>query len=622
MGLFGFGKNKKNNEEKDVVENKKETKLSKRNYDRYHVQNLYIPGFGEVLDISKAGAAIKKVDVDEIKKESIDIELENVEVKAKIRRQTLKEVGVNFEDEINTEEIIEKHIKKPKKYMFKKSSYVSKIDFDEDDTLEKIKAVINLMLELDDPNSSVEKFRPHIEALPALREKILKKANTVESAAKSKIENITSAITRIGFEETKKIVYDYINAQISLSNENFTNFEHYEFYNILKSSIFKKLAPLFSFRDIRSEGRSLLTTDIIGIELLINMAPKGFKNIYKSPKELYSYISRVYEEKIFGVNFLEVNKEYFVNRLGLFKYLYDGYILAHLSRHPHLELNNHFGITLSSRKLRFSYIAYLTILALEFILSKDKRSGIVFLNRLKRFGFDSSKAISFLNETIFEANEILEKLEVENKIRPVSYPNIALGIEKSFGKELHISAFIEKMDYVSKNNINRVAFRYEDSLCAMKFIDAAINSLEFNFYDMPFCVVPSQNLKDDDLKLETFNGFDLVIFKDIEKLHNSLMTDFLKLWKDFEGKIFVTYSAYSMIDFKREELHSLFKDYIIEAPSCFDHQYIYKTMLEAACKELNTELDKKVCSVNDYLDEIYSLESIYKICVEKFFKET
>ncbi|WP_187648165.1 HDOD domain-containing protein [Nitrosophilus labii] len=621
MGLFGFGKNKKK-EEKAVAENKKEEKLSKRSYDRYHVQGLYVPGFGEVLDISKAGAAIKKVEVDEIKRESIDIELENVEVKAKIKRQTLKEVGVNFEDELNTEEIIKKHIRKPKKYIFKNKMPVSKIDFDEDGTLEKIKAVINLMLELDDPNTSVEKFKTHIEALPVLREKILKKANTVESAGKSKIENVTTAITRIGFEETKKVVYNYINAQISLSNENFTNFEHYEFYNILKSSIFKKLAPLFSFRDIRSEGRSLLTTDIIGIELLINIAPKDFKNIYKSPKELYSYTSRIYEEKIFGINFLDVNRDYFVNRLGLFRYLYDGYILAHLSRHPYLEFSNDFNIMLSSRKLRFSYIAYLTILALEFILSKDKKSGTIFLNRLKRFGLDSSKALSFLNETIFEANEILEKLEVENKIRPVSYPNIALGVEKSFGKELHISAFIEKMDFVSKNGVKRIAFRYEDPFCAMMFIDNALNSLEFNFYDLPFCIVPSQNLKDDELKIETFNGFDLVIFKDIEKLPKNIMDDFLKLWKDFEGKIFVTYSAYSMIDFNQKKLHSLFKDYIIEIPSCFDHKYIYKSMLEIACSELNKDLNMNICSVSEFLNDVYSIDSIYKVGVEKFFRES
>ncbi|GEM_PF-2278710 len=618
MGLFGFGKGKKK-EEKEKIDIKKRV-LSFRRYDRYHVENLYIPGIGEVIDISKKGAAIKKSEVAEIKRENIDLELENVELKAHVKRETLKEVGVNFDEELDIEEIIKKHLKRPVIYDFPENREVYELKHEEGETLEKVKAVINLMLELDDPNTSVEKFKNHIEALPVLRERILKKANSVESASKSEIKSVTTAITRIGFEEIKKIVYDYINEQISLTNDNFENFENYEFYNILKSSFFKKMAPLFAFRDLRSEGRSLLTTDTIGMELFLNTAPVGFKNLYRSPLQLYSAITRLYEERVFGVNFIEVNRDYYVNRMGVFKYLFDGYVLAHLNHNPFLELSKDFRITLSSRKLRFAYVAYLTFLALEFVLSKDKRSGTVLLNRLKRFGLDGSKAIGFVQETISEANEILEKLEVSKKIQVPAYPNIALGLEKSFGKELHISALIEKLRFVSENDVKRVAFRFEDSWFASYVLSVILNSFEFDFADMPFCVIPCANIEDEDLKMDMFDGFDIVIFKDIERLKEDLFDDFLKLWNDFEGKIFVTYCAYSLIDFSKPALHNVLKDFIIEMPSYYDNDYIYKGMLKNACSECNAVLNENICDVSSFMGEIYTMDSVWRKCVDKFAK--
>ena len=612
MGLFGFGKKKEANQKKS----KDLKKYSKRLYDRYHVDNLYVQGYGKIINFSKNGAAIRKENISEVKKDWIDIKLENIEISAKLKRETLKEFGVKFDNEID-KSLIEKHLKRLKEYDFKAKDLLN-IDFYENEKLEKIKHIISLMLELDDPNTTIEKFKVHIEALPVLKSKILTKANTVENAKSYEVKDITAAITRLGFEEVKKIVYSFINEKISFSNASFSNFDHYEFYNFFKSSIFKKLAPLFSFRDLRGEGRSLLSTETLGIELLCSL--KKFKNIYKSPKEIYSYTARVYEEKIFAKNFLEINKEYLVDRLSLFKYLYDGYILAHLYCYPYIKFKNEFSISLSPRKLRFSYVAYLTILALKFVLSNDKRSGLILLSRLKRLGLDSAKALSFLNETIFETKKILDNLDIKGNVRSVSYPSISINLEKIFGKELHISSFIEKMDIASKEDKVRIAFRYEDSYIAMKFIEASINSLEFNFYDLPFCIIPSQNLKDDELKLETFNGFELIIFKDIEKLPKNLMDDFLKIWRDFEGKIFVTYSAYSMIDFNYVELHYLLREYIIDIPSPFEHESIYETMLDIACKEINSDLNSNICNKDNFLNEIYAIDSIFKIIVEKFVK--
>ena len=176
MGLFGFGKKKEANQKKS----KDLKKYSKRLYDRYHVDNLYVQGYGKIINFSKNGAAIRKEDISEVKKDWIDIKLENIEISAKLKRETLKEFGVRFDDEID-KSLIEKHLKKLKEYDFKTKDLLN-IDFYENEKLEKIKHIISLMLELDDPNTTVEKFKVHIEALPVLKSKILTKANTVENA--------------------------------------------------------------------------------------------------------------------------------------------------------------------------------------------------------------------------------------------------------------------------------------------------------------------------------------------------------------------------------------------------------------------------------------------------------
>ena len=609
MAFFGFGKKDK----KEKREEKKSIKLNRRKYDRYFVENLYVDDIGKVIDISKNGATIQKDKIDKIELKNINIRLKDLDIFSTIKRETLREIDVNFEKEIDDKNIIFSHLKKAKNYDFKNKNIDIKIEFDKNHQLEKNKAVINLMLEIDDPNASIEKFKSHIEALPSLENAILKKANSVESASRIKIKNVSTAITRIGFEEVKKIVYDYINTKITLKNSSFDGFKHFEAFNILKSSIFKKISPLFAFKDIRSEGRSLLLTDTIGIEFLIKEDDR-IKKLYKSPKELYSYTTRLYEEKNFQTNFLALNKNYFVNRLNFFKYLYDGYLLAHLNLYPYFEFKEDQSIILSNRKLRFSYVAYITFLALKYILSKDKRSGYILFNRLKKFGLKDP--ISFINEIIQETNNQLKHIGIDDRVSLVSIPSFRVSIS-SYSKGKSFIHLMNKIDEVSKEKAKRVALRGEDSFATMKIVDDLINSLEFDFYDMPFCVIPIKNLADDELTLDMFNGFDLIIFKDIEKLPKNLFKDFQKLWRDFEGKIFVTYTTDSMIDFNNKELYLLIRDYIVDIPSLFENKKLYKVLVENSCKDIDETFDKNICDTAEFENEIYTLESIYKKSIDR-----
>jgi len=328
---------------------------------------------------------------------------------------------------------------------------------------------------------------------------------------------------------------------------------------------------------------------------------------------------RLYEKKHFGVSLLELNKDYFISKLGLFKYLYDGYILAHLMLYPYSEFNAGFKIELSSRKLRYAYVVYLTMLALEFILSKDKKCGSILLNRLQKSGMNSSEIIEFINDIILDTNDILRKIGITKRLTSVSFKYENISMESQFGIERYILAFIDKVDIVSKGYVTRAAFRCEDDAFAMYIIGYVLNSLEFNFSKLPFCIIPCENLADEDMKMDMFSGFDVVVLKNIDKLPSHLFADFYKIWRDFEGKILATYNAYSFIDFNNPELYKAIRSYIIEIPSFFEDKKLYRTMVKRACAELNEFCGFPICKEKDSIfEEIITFDSVFKKIIEKF----
>jgi hypothetical protein len=212
LGLFSFITNSKKSEKKEEKKVKKTFLLNFRSADRYHIKEIEINAAGKILgrikDISKHGIGIRKVEPKELNKEKISVKIAGVEVFSSVKKETLKEIGVKFEENINVKGIIEKNVLRPKKYALLKNSSFSKEEIEENENIQKVKSVVNLMLELDDPNTSIDKFVIHIKSLRDLEARIIQKANSVLSSSKSEISDINVAITRIGFEAVKKIVYN------------------------------------------------------------------------------------------------------------------------------------------------------------------------------------------------------------------------------------------------------------------------------------------------------------------------------------------------------------------------------------------------------------------------------
>ncbi len=609
MGLFGFGKKK---EARNIVHNKEEkTYLNRRAHERYIAHKLS-SSLGDVVDISKYDISIafvdKKIEIDDM----LEVRIANKKFKAKVAALYSQKTALLFEEEMDRE-IIANHLVHLKKNEKKREIRFSYEKIGHNENMERNKAIINLMLEIDDPNTNIDKFKNNINALGKLREKILNKANSIENARVGRVEDIKGAVSRLGFEEVRKMIYDFVNYDVKFENKILTNFEHFEFYTIFMSGLFKKIAPLFSFKDLKNEGQSLLGMSHIGVEMLVACDP-SLNEIYKGPKELFSLEARELERQKLGMDYLEILKEYFVDTLGVYTYLYDGFVLANMMLYP--SYTPSFSITLSERKMKFAYVAYITLLAQKFVISKDSYSGYLFFNRIQRVGFSPSEAREFLHTVIDETNEKLSILGIEKKIILPSIPPISYSLEDYTGVGIYTN-YLKKSFEMFDTKAKRVAFRYHDMFYAHYVIEKYLQYEEFACKKVPFCIVPSEKLEDEDLMLEQFSAFDILWFKDIDKLPKGLLRDFDKIWRDFEGKIVVSYSYESMIDYNFKELFLLLHPYIVYFPSYFQTPVIYTKMLQHTLYDIESCCGKELCTVDRFKDDYFAQKSVYEECLKQ-----
>jgi len=445
---------------------------------------------------------------------------------------------------------------------------------------DKTRTVVNLMSELSDPNTNVDRFKVFIRELPELEQEIIDKANSVEKAGKVIIKDVDLAVVRLGFETVKDIAGNFVKRKVSMANPQLSEFKHYEAYNILKGVLFKRLSPIFGFRDLRSEGSSLLATETVGATILIENAKDDLKKFYTGPKAFYSSATRLLERVYFGKDLVEVNDIYFKEILGMFEFLFGGYILAHQTIDLTYDLPSNIKLTLSSRKLKFAFISYLVFLGLKYIFDRDRESGYAFISRLKRAGMDVGKAMDFVNNCIFEANDILSSIGLRRSLRPVSVPSYPFKIERFFPESIHFGYLVLSFRNFSLKDLRRLILRSEDEFFTMYVLNKFLDISSFNLNDKSFIVLPCENLEDEEIDADQFSMFDILIFKGIDRLNPELKKEFLKLWKEFDGIIIGTLDSLEKIDLKDEDMFKAIRNYIVDFPSYFLDEKVYESMLD------------------------------------------
>ena len=590
--------------------------LNRRTNNRYFIHPISVGTLGSIVEISKGSMKIKKMNSEEIKDSKLIITFLKKELKADIAWQDNKHIGLKIPEELDVAQLIKKLTLRIKEPAVRPKKIISDDAIAGSPKKDILSTCINFMGELESLNTDITKLQAYVDDISDvcqettvpeegvseetdeikelkpveptdLKELLIYKASSASAAAGIEIKDVDFAIARLGLEAVREISCDFLRNKISeIDMSPLTNFGNYESFVIFKTVIFKHLAHFFGFNDGEGAGRLLLSLETKGLEILMNLYSEdseGLKHYYISPSRVYSELSRIYETNNFGKDLLQINKYYFENVLERFEDIYDGYIIAHLILNPCYDPGDHIKLTFNRKKLVYSFMVYLTLVATKVIMDRDKESVMVLMHMLKRAGMTEKDIQNFLAAGVSEANKVLKDLGLKGNIRLGTLPSASFKIEGYLHKDIYSKYLVNAFkDFSMRNKINRLALRYEDETYAHFILTKLMIADDLGLNSKSYCVIPCRNISEYELYLEEFIYFDIVIFKDIDRLPISHRREFLKLWKSFEGKIIVTFSNYSFIDFDNRDLYLLLKDHIVDFPSYFASNDVYERMIEHA----------------------------------------
>jgi hypothetical protein len=607
------------------------------------VQAFFVGDIGSVVQVSMGGMIIRKVGTEEIEGPQLIIPLLRHEIQTEIVWQDKQCLGLRYAGKFDAAPIIKTLIHKIREPAPGPDTITSDNLFSGIMERDLLSSCINLMEELEDPDIDPAHLKIYVEEIgdvcrdeAALQETasegsegadgsepaesedlealLICEARRASSDPNIEIRDIDFAIARLGLDTVKKISEDFLRKKLSDRKITLSGFPGYESYVILKTVMFKHLTHFFGFKDEEGKGRLLLSLETKGIEMLMSLSSgdaKKLKEYYISPQRVYSEISRIYEKNCFGTDLLSVNKVYFEHNLGRFEDLYDGYVLAHLMLNPCYTSGSSMKLTLTRRKLIFSFLVYLAVTATKFVMDKDRESAFVLVHMLKRAGMDEGKGMDFLNEGISESNELLKKLGLGANIRGSRLPGSSFKIDGYLHKSIHCQYLVKSFkDFSVLNSMKRMAIRYEDDGYTHFILNKLLIADDVGLNAKAYCVIPCKNISGHELYLDEFSYFDLVIFKDIDSLPVSHIKEFVKLWNSFEGKIITTFSTYSYLDFDNKDLYLLLKDHMVDFPSYFSDRGIYEKMIDHTIDYLKPYLGAQAIDRKKYSGETCSMNYI------------
>lgn len=648
---------------KDDTQNKliipKIGQLNKRSENRYEIGEIaaFDPllqiELGVITEISISGLRIKKPAKVNLEDPKYQFNLHDTTFKARPIWQDEVFIGMRFIDQQIKKELIKRLTKKiDAQASIKKSKalYESIKRYSGENVLSSL---INLMVELESSETDIIKLKKYIEQISVIYTKIYQTESPLSnnedqdqstdqpSDAKNKIKedtlidlqtqlidianspdvndgqktievkDIDFAIARIGLSTVKDISVRFVKRMITKAETTLSNFKDFELYNILKTVMFKKLTPFFSFHDDNGIGCSLLSIETVGIDFLASKTKTELSDFYVSPKTIYSELSRLYERHLFGTDLLKVDKIFLETVSPVFGSLYDGYIISHQILNLSLSLEDDIKLDLSRKKLNYSYLLFMSYLLCQFYIGRDNESGAILHNRLYCTGMDKQEIQKFLRDTISEANKIADDFGLKSLIKDAANPTYYNDLRRFFPEDIRYTHFLNIIKGLKQHK--RAAIRFEDDDYTHFILNKLLNIPDFEMFKLPYAVISCDNLSvEDNIGTETFNFFGLIIFKNIDKIPGVLAKGFIKLWREFEGIIITTYSNDSFIEFERNDLFKFLRQYMADFPSYFVNPVVHHKMIDHTADYL-----KPIYIIDK---ESYQMDFMEKTCSMRFIK--
>ncbi len=667
-------KKENKSEEKKSPDPKSEVKkttgtivINERKDLRYFIKQHPVGRIGSIVEAGRGGARIEKLGKKEIDEKHLDVIINFNKRGAAVVWQDEKNIGLKFDEPINNflffksntlcilsisfHPINKQPLDLPEKIsLFENVVYILFINlFSEleksDVDIYKVEALINditgkcadispekgqVMVKITSPDDNGrDRHKPF-----NLKDFLLTKANSAEAAAKVKIIDAGTAIRRLGRDKARAIAGAFYNETVAAMDIRIKEFDNFHAFNVFKLVTIKQFMIYFNlqgYHDKKGAGILLFCYETAGLPSMLEKYAV-LRKYYTGPMNLYSELTRMYETLYMGKDMLTIDNEIFKGLRDLDLSLADGYFLAHMNLNPHYNLPSDIEITLEKNALIYSYMVFLVFLAARYIMDRDVESGAILFKRLqKRTGMKSGKAVTFINSLARYVQGILKRMGVNDIVNPVAFPTFSYNIDELMPTtELHCSFFLDTIKSLQSSNIKRLAIRYEDEQYTHFTLNKLLDSPTIGLDKLSYCIIPCGNVAKKVFSIEDVAFFDILVFKNIDRLPPSLAGDFVKIWEDFEGRIIVTFSVLKFLDFENEALYKFLRKNIIDFPSYITNSELYENMIDHAVNSVIPLVEKIAFRQNeqflsiarakkaDFIKGFYSMDYIKTDLLQRF----
>ncbi|MGC9188983.1 MAG: HDOD domain-containing protein [Sulfurihydrogenibium sp.] len=593
-------------------------------WDRYYLEGAKIEEFGYIEFISKTLVKVRTDKKIERLQEGLKVQLKinGKDYRCYVKEITEKSVEFVFlNEEFQDIDFIKKHTKYLKNHQTSKKFSITEKDLDSVTISSDFVNLINLIAEVDDPKADAESLAFLIGTIPLLKNKVIETANSASEGVVEEIKDLPTAISRIGLNTLKRLVFQYFELFIITYKSPIENFENFNQMNLAKVELFKRIPPLLAFQPRKKIGLLLLLFEFVSsvVNVLIKKDER-YKSLVKNTVNFYSYPLRIYERVLFGDDFISLNEIFLNRKLKIAAEVNDSYKLANLLLNPHLSLKP-APLNLSNRNLKRAYLYYLIFLGVNYLVYNDKKSGFILYNRLRRFGMSLNEAVDFLNEIVYSINKILADLKIKPLLRSPSLVSYSINCKKDFPEIGSFVDFVEEFKKVGSEKKKRLVVRTQDTEFLGYLMNYILNDVEIGLSSKTFIIIPSEDIQNpDSLLLENLAGFDIVYFKNLDKLSPVVYREFYKFWKEFEGIILGDYSYYSFMDFDRQkiQLFHIIKDAKIDAPLITREKAVYDFMVSKLKDEyISLFQTKDFKNIGKIESDLYDFESVMKMLMSE-----